>query len=105
MVSCMGQGLCVPDTWLPILDQLCDALQNSGWTSGSCRKVPQVVADQVKSKFSSLRFYFHLEWEPDFKFNCDGDLEKEQMEYRLYMKYYDGMVSMAESMIYNLNDK
>jgi hypothetical protein len=94
-VSCMAQGLSVPDRWLPILDQLCNSMQNDG-------RFPQVVADQVKSKFNHLRFYFHLEWEGESEYMTRYALGR--TEYALYAKYYAGMVDMAASMIYNLEN-
>ena len=100
--TCMCWGLEVPDSWLPTIDILCNSLQNSGYTSGECRQTPQLVADQVKSKFNQLRFYYHLEWPDDFEFNCDEETEKWVV--RGYMKYYDGMISLSEDILYKLED-
>ena len=41
-----------PDTWLPIVDALCEALQ---WETDE-NAAPQLVAACVKEKFGSLRF-------------------------------------------------
>lgn len=102
MESCMHWGLCVPDSWLPIIDQLCSALQNCGWVwSGGPRTRPQVVATQVKSKFGGLRFYFRLEHtDKDWLENTSnqGQLETN----RKYDHYYQAMVDMADNMIYNM---
>ena len=65
-----GIHLEVGDGWYDILDTLCSQIQHHiDWKNGegkydkyrSTRKaeelVPQLVADQVKEKFASLRFY------------------------------------------------
>lgn len=41
-------GLSIPDAWVPLVDELCDDLQELD---------PDIVAHQVKSKFGGLRFY------------------------------------------------
>jgi hypothetical protein len=66
--TCMCWGLCVPDFWLPVLDQLCYSFQNYNITSyvnGKAYPFPQVVAEQVKEKFNTLRFYYRLEYPED----------------------------------------
>jgi len=42
--------------WFDLIDQLCSDIQNYIDQNPS-RKVPQVVAEQVKEKFGTLRFY------------------------------------------------
>ena len=99
--TCMCWGLGVPDAWLPIIDELCDAMTHCTYTSycseiEGCVKFPQVVAEQVKSKFNGLRFYYRLEYEqegiPD---SIAGG----------HMKYIDGMIAYAENRIYRLEQK
>ncbi len=51
--SCMAWGLAVGDGWYWIIDQLCKQLQ---WSTDNNNQ-PQIVAAQVKEKFSGLRFY------------------------------------------------
>lgn len=64
------------DGWFNIIDQLCGAMQNHiDWQAKMGREVPQVVAEQVKEKFGTLRFYYR-----------GGD------------DYVHGLASMAESM-------
>ena len=64
------------DGWFNIINQLCQNIQHHiDWKNKSEEVVPQVVVDQVKEKFGSLRFYYH-----------GGD------------DYISGLVSMAESM-------
>ena len=95
--TCMCWGLEVPDKWLPIIDQLCDAMQNCGYTGYSKEsgrlEFPQVVAEQVKSKFNQLRFYYRLEYEKE-NVACEVYYE--------HRKYIDGMIAMAEHMIYRM---
>ena len=63
--TCMCWGLEVPQSWLPIIDELCDAMTNCTYTMSTLGfegtiKFPQVVAEQIKEKFNGLRFYYRL---------------------------------------------
>jgi hypothetical protein len=84
--TCMCWGCECGDGWYTILDTLCKALTRTYSTSISLDEedgkrlgikpyqwkdgphysftveCPQVVADQVKEKYGTLRFYFHLEY-------------------------------------------
>ena len=74
--TCMCWGFECGDGWFNIINQLCQNIQHHiDWKNKSEEVVPQVVVDQVKEKFGSLRFYYH-----------GGD------------DYISGLVSMAESM-------
>jgi hypothetical protein len=76
METCMCWGFECGDGWYNILDQLCATIQHHiDWQNRKEEKVPQVVAEQVKEKFGTLRFYY-----------TGGDDE------------IRGMVRMAESM-------
>lgn len=96
--TCMCWGLEVPDSWLLIIDELCDAMTNCTY-SCYCKDVkggidfPQVVAEQVKSKFNQLRFYYRLEYEQE---NVPETIKEG------HVKYIDGMIRYAENRIYNL---
>ena len=98
--SCMCWGLAVPEDWLPIIDELCNALQNCGFgmmcpeTKNHVNK-PQVIAEQVKSKFNQLRFYYRLEF--------DVEVGKDTRE--KYMMYYDGMIAFAENKIRQIENE
>ena len=91
--TCMCWGFDHGDGWYNIINALCANIQSHiDWVE-KCRQnevergiagesgmprtpaVPQVVVEQVKEKFGTLRFYYR-----------GGD------------KYIDGLVSMAESM-------
>jgi len=74
--TCMYWGFECGDGWFDILDQLMANIQHHiDWKERQGLSIPQVVVDQVKEKFGSLRFYY-----------TGGD------------DYISGLVSMAESM-------
>ena len=81
--TAMCWGFSCGDGWFAIIDRLCANIQNYiDWQNENADKgykqykeVPQVVVDQVKEKFGTLRFYYH-----------GGD------------EHISGMVRMAESM-------
>ena len=86
-----------PVAWLPIIDELCDCMESYGYSQCSTNKgviqFPQVVCDQVKSKFSRLRFYYHFEYE-----------QEDSAIYDDYRKYVDGMIAYAETRIRRLTN-
>jgi hypothetical protein len=96
--TCMCWGLEVPESWLPIIDELCDAMTNCGYVQ-YCTEVkgginfPQVVAEQVKQKYNELRFYYRLEYEQE---NVPDKVANQ------HNKYIDGMIAYAENKIYRL---
>ena len=74
--TCMCWGFECGDGWFPILNQLMGNIQHHiDWKNRTEEVVPQVVLQQVKEKFGTLRFYY-----------SGGD------------EYIAGLVSMAESM-------
>jgi hypothetical protein len=74
--TAMCWGFDCGDGWFQILNQLCNNIQHHlNWKNEDSEVVAQVVADQVKEKFGTLRFYY-----------TGGD------------DYISGLVSMAESM-------
>lgn len=78
-VTAMCWGFGHNDGWFNILDQMCHCIQSYiDWKNRDSTVVPQVVADQVKEKFGTLRFYY-----------SGGD------------DYVRGIVSMAEAMSAN----
>lgn len=60
-------------------------------------RAPQVIADQVKEKFGSLRFYFHLEYDKEnislIETKKYPDLEEIN---KRYASYIDGIVHFAD---------
>ena len=74
--TCMCWGFDCGDGWFNIINRLCGNIQSHiDWKNKTGEVVPQVVVDQVKEKFGTLRFYY-----------SGGD------------DYVSGLVSMAESM-------
>ena len=78
--TCMAWGFECGDGWYGIIDTLCCEIQNHiDWKSRNAsdeeKDCLQVVADQVKEKFGTLRFYY-----------TGGD------------ETIEGMVSMAEGL-------
>lgn len=96
--TCMCWGIAVPERWLPIIDELCDAMTNYTYTVGvpgfeGIIKFPQVVAQQVKEKFNGLRFYYRLEYEQE---DVPDDVVSK------HYSYIDGMIAYAENRIYRM---
>ena len=79
--TCMCWGLECPDAWAPLIERLCDSLQFHSDHNGA----PQVVADQVKEKFGTLRFYYHTEY-PE---GAETDPRREGMLAGIVMTYED----------------
>jgi len=74
--TCMCWGFACGDGWFNILDKLCQNIQRHlDWKNRDIEVVAQVVVEQVKEKFGTLRFYYR-----------GGD------------DYVRGLISMAESM-------
>lgn len=56
--SCMFWGFECGDGWFDLIDELCSNIQNYiDQNSRPGNEIPQVVAEQVKEKFGTLRFY------------------------------------------------
>ncbi len=119
--SCMAWGMECGDGWYDIIDHLCYAATHT-WTTSieideeDAKKLliekskyngcyfleipaPTMVADQVKQKFGTLRFYYTLEFEPNiqelYKSKKYPDLTEVIERYRAF---FDGIVHMAEIM-------
>jgi len=121
--SCMAFGLEVGSGWYNLIDILCEALtytfttsievdeedgkrlgiEPSRWNREEKDRyffkveAPQVVASQVKEKFGTLRFYYHLKFD-DANVSLSAtkkypDLDKIN---RRYSDYIDGIVHFAE---------
>jgi hypothetical protein len=121
--SCMAFGLEVGDGWYNLIDILCEALTYTFTTSIEVDEedgkrlgleanrwknddkdryffkveAPQVVASQVKEKFGTLRFYYHLKFdEANTSLAATKkypDLEKIN---RRYCDYIDGIIHFAD---------
>jgi hypothetical protein len=56
--TCMYWGFSCGDGWYDLIDTLCGTVQNYiDSNSSETRVIPQLVAEQVKEKFGTLRFY------------------------------------------------
>jgi hypothetical protein len=56
--SCMFWGVECGDGWFDLIDELCYTIQSYiDQNNRPNRPIPQVVLEQVKSKFGTLRFY------------------------------------------------
>ena len=98
--TCMCWGLAVPEKWLPIIDELCDAMTNCTYKVSyhgfeGIIKFPQVVAEQVKEKFNGLRFYYYLKYEQE---DVPDDVVSK------HYSYIDGMIAYAENRINKLEE-
>lgn len=120
--SCMAFGLEVGDGWYDLIDVLCEAFTYTYTTTVKVDeedakrldikpyvdrdgkimyffnvKPPQVVADQVKEKFGTLRFYHHLEYDES---NTSLVKTKKYPELdainKRYADYFDGIVHFAD---------
>jgi hypothetical protein len=102
--TCFCWGFECSDGWYDIIDALCEALTytySTGITidgKGVSVEPPQAICDQCKEKFSTLRFYYHLEFDPVFADLAYGENPNEkacEIADR-YHAYFDGIVHMAE---------
>lgn len=116
-------GIQCGDGWYRIIDMLCTAMSYSYSTAVKIDKedaikygiesptdeageryyltieAPQVIVDQVKEKFGTLRFYYHLKFDQKIielrKTGKYSDIQKVINEYH---HYFDGMVHMATTL-------
>lgn len=124
--SCMCWGLEVGNGWYNLIDLLCEAVTYTYSTSveideedgkrlgiegfvfsteGETQKryffnvkAPQVIADQVKEKFGTLRFYHHLEYDPqNLELVKSGKYPKLAEINERYANYIDGIVHFADT--------
>jgi hypothetical protein len=85
--TCMCWGICTDDGWFGLLYKLCEHLQ---WDTDK-NKYPQVIAQQVKEKFGTLRFYYALD--------CSESVLNEERERSIRKcSEADGAIQFAEAM-------
>ena len=121
--SCMYWGIDVSDGWYDIIDALCQAATYTYTTSIMVDeadgkrlniapysytnettyhfeiKPPQLVADQVKEKFGTLRFYYHTELEEKMSYLKEtGKYPELDKILESYYNYFDGIVHFAETL-------
>jgi len=121
--SCMAFGIETPDDWYDIIDTLCHALTYTYSTVMSIDvedglklglepldkyykdgkdyvyrvECPQVVTEQVKEKYGTLRFYYRLDYNNDINYLLETK-KYPQLETILnkFHSYVDGIVHYAE---------
>lgn len=89
--TCMCWGCAVPLGWYHILEQLCTVLEFYNIDIGKKYHLA-IVAEQVKEKFGTLRFYYRV-----CNVNDDGviDYEIDYPDARIQSDYLDMLASMA----------
>lgn len=78
-MSWMHGGIDIGDGWIPLLKKLFDFCQFNHDRNG----YPQLVAEQIKEKFGTLRFYYHFE-------ECKTDHPHKKSE-----EYLEGAIEFA----------
>ena len=119
--TCMCWGLEVGDGWYDLIDVLCEALTYTYSTSVKVDeedgkrlgiepykfedkdnyyfsvKAPQVIAEQVKEKFGTLRFYHRVEFNKDIVSLLETEKYPElQKIVDRYNNYIDGIIHFAD---------
>jgi hypothetical protein len=84
--TCMCWGISTDDGWFNLLYRLCEHLQ---WHTDK-NKFPQVIANQVKEKYGTLRFYYTLDVE-EFEDKNDIRLNQKCSE-------HGGAIQFAEAL-------
>ena len=128
--TAMCWGIETPDDWYDIIDTLCQALTNTYTTYLDIDKedaerlgikpvryrdedsyiysveCPQVIAEQVKEKYGTLRFYYRLEYNADIKYL----LETKKYPFlntliSNFHNYVDGAIRYAEVVTEKKNEQ
>lgn len=115
--TCMCWGIECPIGWYHILDQLCTALEFNNMEFIRNYNLA-IVADQVKEKFGTLRFYYSIcnvddvgtkicdvEKDSHDRLMCTISNKKPEREERIASEYLemlaDNLIGEAEKMTYN----
>ena len=79
-------GIAIGNGWIPLIEEILKFCQfhhdNNGY--------PQLVADQIKEKFGTLRFYYHFE-------ECDSDQAENGKKFNRSEEMLEGAISFAEN--------
>lgn len=117
--SCMHWGFSHSDGWYRILELFCEAATCTYATSTHVDdedgkrlglklnkysdkyyleiNPPMLIADQVKEKFGTLRFYYHLKFDPVvLELSKSGKYPEIVQIIERYNAHFDGMVHMLE---------
>lgn len=89
-MSDMHGGIAVDDGWFDLLDSV------MGWCQFHTEKnrYPQLVADQIKEKFGTLRFYYHFEENSEYE-EFKKNVVEERYAHRSE-KYLEGALDFAQ---------
>lgn len=85
MKTCMAWGLECDDGWYRLLDGCMENLQYFCDVCSRNGKEVQVVADQIKEKFGTLSFYFHVVGANDVEDNIIGSIIRETERQSAYV--------------------
>ncbi|MEA1979475.1 MAG: hypothetical protein U9N54_00675 [candidate division Zixibacteria bacterium] len=88
--TCMSSahgGIAIGDGWIPLIKQLMHFCQFHHDKNG----YPQLVADQIKEKFGTLRFYYHFE-------DCNSDTKEYGIRFNRIEDTLEGAIHFAESL-------
>lgn len=121
--SCMHWGFECGDGWYNIIRGVCLAVTNNYSTSRGLeldgRPLPEgmswkdpafdsyfwhykgcdiFIADQVKEKYGTLRFYYHLEWSPENQKMAELYPKTAQLIATEQRQFVKGIIDMAETM-------
>jgi CRISPR/Cas system-associated protein Cas10 (large subunit of type III CRISPR-Cas system) len=81
--TCMGWGFSHSDDWYDLIDRMCADI-----TTLSKGKGIQVVAEQVKEKFGTLRFYYCIEFEKPRKHRIKSTIQNLMFNHKLGKLYW-----------------
>ena len=91
-MSAMHGGISCGDGWYDLIDKLMHSVQ----FNTDRNYYPQLVADQIKEKFGTLRFYHHFEDNPEYGAFAQRLIDPQYGERPA--TYLEGMISFAENM-------
>lgn len=86
--SCMPWGICCGDGWYTIINILCRQIE---WTNKQHLKDCTIRSSQVKEKYGTLRFYYHVEAKDKIR---GAKYDKELVDRCIHI--VDGMIEFAE---------
>jgi hypothetical protein len=107
--SCLSFGIECDNGWMGIIDNLCNFLNNSKWSTGINLinkngenvfikyEYPTVIFDQIKEKYGTLRIYYHTII-PEFD-DYNEISENRDIISKIYNKvdnYVQGAIGFAE---------
>jgi len=126
----MCWGIETPDDWYDIIDTLCQALTYTYTTYLNIDKedaehlgikptryrdednyiysveCPQVIAEQVKEKYGTLRFYYRLEYNKDIKYLLETKKYPHLINLNTaFHSYVDGVIHYAEVVTERKNEQ